>query len=483
MRRGWLWMMVLGQVCLVAAAHTAHAASPEADRIRPYEKNPYYWQYKGRPVLLLGGSWQDNLFNHPIGLAEHLDLLASVGGNYVRNTMSHRNEGNVFAFEQDAEGRFDLDRLNGEYWDRFENFLRLTHERDIIVQIEVWETHDHYRDHQTLGGWSKHPFNPANNVNYTAEESGLPTEVTYGVTPTPSAHAFFRTVPALDNNARVLAYQTALVDRMLGHSLKYPHVLYCMNNETGEPNEWGDFWAAHILKRAAEAGVTVYTADMRRNHDIRTPDHRHLYDRPDLFQFLDISQVTGSVGQRHFDDIAFVREYIAGHPRPINNVKNYGSVKGGEEESVARFCRFIFAGGASTRFHRPHPLESPQDHEAVTQWGLGLGPRAQNVIRAMRAVDRAFDFFRAAPRNELLGDRDPNEAYLMAVPGEQYALYFPGGGSVTLDLSAATSGLSMRRIDIDTGEWSDEGTVPGGGVVSVSAPGGRHSVVVMGGRS
>ncbi len=96
------------------------------DRIRPYPKNPYYWQYKGKPVLLLGGSWQDNLFNHPTGLAEHLDLLKSVGGNYVRNVMSHRNLGNVFAFKQ-VDGKFDLDQWNDEHWRRFENFLKLTH--------------------------------------------------------------------------------------------------------------------------------------------------------------------------------------------------------------------------------------------------------------------------------------------------------------------------------------------------------------------
>ena len=26
------------------------------DRIQPYAKNPFYWQYKGAPVLLIGGS-------------------------------------------------------------------------------------------------------------------------------------------------------------------------------------------------------------------------------------------------------------------------------------------------------------------------------------------------------------------------------------------------------------------------------------------
>ncbi len=57
--------------------------------IRPYSENPKYWQYKGEPVLLLGGSNNDNLFQSP-DLEEQLDLLQSVGGNFIRNTMSSR---------------------------------------------------------------------------------------------------------------------------------------------------------------------------------------------------------------------------------------------------------------------------------------------------------------------------------------------------------------------------------------------------------
>jgi len=449
------------------------------ERIRPYEKNPFYWQYKGEPVLLLGGSWQDNLFNHPQNLEEHLDLLVASGGNYVRNTMSHRNEANVFAYAQDAEGRFDLDTFNEEYWGRFEHFLKLTHERDIIVQIEIWDPHDHYRDREPRGGWSKHPYNPLNNINYTAEETGLPTVVTYGVTPSPSAHAYFRTVPALDNNERVLAYQVAYVDRMLAHALKYPHVIYTMNNEIGELNDWGDYWAAHVQRRAAEAEVSVFTADMRRNHNIRTADHQHIYDRPALYNFLDISQVTGSRGQRHYDDITYVREYIKASPRPINNVKNYGAAKSGEEETVARFYRMLFAGGASTRFHRPHPIESAEQHQGVTEWGLGLGPRAQTIIRAMREVANAFHIFRAEPRNDLLAERDENEAYLLAVPGEQYAVYFPAGGSVSLDLTAFPGDMTTRRMDIGSATWVEEATVAGGTALTLSAPAGGHSIVLL----
>lgn len=58
------------------------------DRIQPYAANSRYWQYQGKPVLLLGGTKDDNLFQIP-DLEAHLDLLASVGGNCIRNTMSH----------------------------------------------------------------------------------------------------------------------------------------------------------------------------------------------------------------------------------------------------------------------------------------------------------------------------------------------------------------------------------------------------------
>ena len=34
-----------------------------------------------------------------------------------------------------------------------------------------------------------------------------------------------------------------------------------------------------------------------------------------------------------------------------------------------------------------------------------------------------MDFFAAQPRNDLLSDRQANEAYLRCVPGRQYAVY------------------------------------------------------------
>ncbi|MHC4807074.1 MAG: hypothetical protein ACYTBX_12565, partial [Planctomycetota bacterium] len=126
------------------ACVSAQAVASPVKRIEIYGPNPVYWQYNGKPILLLGGTKDDNLFQVP-GLKEHLDLLKSVGGNYVRNTMSSRDQGNVRPFNK-ANAKYDLNQWNAEYWRRFENFLKLTRERDIIVQIEVWATFDYYRD-------------------------------------------------------------------------------------------------------------------------------------------------------------------------------------------------------------------------------------------------------------------------------------------------------------------------------------------------
>ena len=89
------------------------AVMPNADRIRPWSEDTRYWQYRGQPVLLIGGSREDNLFQID-DLEEQLNLLASVGGNYIRNTMSDRDEGNVYPYLRLDDGRYDLGQWNEE---------------------------------------------------------------------------------------------------------------------------------------------------------------------------------------------------------------------------------------------------------------------------------------------------------------------------------------------------------------------------------
>ncbi len=424
------------------------------------QENPWYWNYQGNPLLLLGGSWQDNLFNHPIGLEEHLEVLAQAGGNYVRNTMSHRNVGNVFAYEKDQNGKFDLDRFNQEYWTRFSQFLQMTYEKGMIIQLEIWDPWDMYEDHQSFGGWSHHPFNPENNINYSVASSNITNVIDYPPTHRPSDHPFFSTIPELGGNSLLLGHQKKYMDKLLEHSLNFPHVLYCVHNEIGEKVEFGDYWADYIREKAAKKGVKVHVTDMRRSEDVRSEDHAHIKNNPQRYSFLDISQnnAYAGLGQAHYENILYIKSQISDVPRPVNNNKNYGAVRHGEEESIARMGRIVFAGAASARFHRPHPLEDPSAMYEKSDYGLGLSPRAQKIIKSLRMATDLIDLKNTHPRNDLLIQHQPNSAYLLANPDETYAIYFPQAGETRLEPNTQQNSTSyaMRWINLDDADWFSE---------------------------
>jgi hypothetical protein len=458
------------------------------DRIRPYEANPFYWQYGGRPVLLLGGSVEDNLFQIP-DLEEHLDLLRSVGGSFVRCTMSARDPGNVQPFARDeATGLYDLERWNDEYWRRFRTFLELTAEREIIPQIEFWATYDYY-GYQSC--WAGHPFNPANNVNYTAEESGLSEVVDYRQHT--QIQPFFETVPALEDLPVARRYQEAYVEKLLSISLEHDHVLYCMDNETNADPQWSCYWAEFVKAVAERAGRTVEVTEMWNMWDptggavpgVRIQTDRRDYlerscvrvtlDNPDLYSFVEISNTNTQLGPTHYEATLWVRRQLEerGTPKPVNCDKIYGAdptVSHGGPPVIGeeRFWRNVFAGVAAVRFHRPPT-------------GLALSELARAHIRSMRTFTDELGIFTCEPRPDLIRDEMGwgTEAYCLADPGRAYAVCFPNGGAVQLDCSAAEGDVSMRWLDVRASRWTHEEREPAGDGTWLSAPSGAFWAVLI----
>jgi hypothetical protein len=428
------------------------------------ERYPQYWEYNGVPVLLLGGSDEDNLFQIP-HLEKQLDLLSSVGGNYIRNTMSSRDSGNVWAFNLDPEsGKYDLNSWNPEYWKRFQSLLELTSEREIVVQVEIWATFDFYRDN-----WALNPFNPEKNVNYTAERTKLPAEVK--THPIYCDNPFFWSVPSHHNNMPVLDYQQRFVDKLLSYSLEFDHVLYCIDNETSVTSEWGKFWSEYIRKKAAEQCKTIHVTEMWDPWDLDHISHRESFDHPETYSFVEISQNNHQRGQNHWDNglrqIEKLR--LAGNLRPVNNVKTYGNDLGrhggGTHNGIQSFIRSTLFGSAAVRFHRPSS-------------GLGLGDTARAVIRSVREATDRIDFFHAAPHNELLIDREKNEAYCRAIPGKEYLVYFPESGEVELDLSAAGPGLELQQLEVLSGRWDNLSLEGEAGLLTLRSPG-KHYIFIL----
>jgi len=410
------------------------------------DRNPRYWDYDGDPTLLLGGSVEDNLFQVP-DVESHLDDLVAAGGNYVRCTMSARDEGDVQPFASEGD-TYHLDEWNDEYWDRFEGFLAATADRDVVVQVELWDCHD-----CSAAAWDESAWNPANTDTYTAAESGLPAD--HIDREDRFENPFLRTTPALDDNDIVREYQERYVERVLEATSGHDHVLYSVENETETAPEWGEYWARFVRERDPDALVT----QMWNAWELRHPHHFRTIDHPGTYDFVDVSQNNFREGVEHWSALQACRARVTDPVRPLNNVKVYGSdamidepggdIFVGTRDGLERFWRNVFGGCATARFHRP-------------PFGLGLSDLATTAIEGARTVTDEIDLFACEPHNELLeGWRDTvgsgaqpgaeGRAYVLANPGEEYAVYVPRGDTVTLE--ADVSGLDCRWFDAEEAEW------------------------------
>ncbi|MEN8229319.1 MAG: hypothetical protein ABFS38_14265 [Bacteroidota bacterium] len=413
-----------------------------AQGIRPYGENPFYWEFRGKPCLLVGGSVDDDLFQVS-WFEPHLDTLVACGGNYIRNTMSpSANQRWPFGKK---DGKYDMTTLNPEYWFDVNRLLHAASERDIVVQIEVWSTFSYYRD-----TWTNHnPFNPVHNINYTVEESGLPVENSSH--PTRADNPFFRTVPEYMNNTVVLAFQQKYVDKLLSITMKYDNVLFSMDNETSVDARWGAYWAGYIQEAYKAEGKIAYVTEMWDPWDLTHEWHLNTIDHPETYNFVEVSQNTWQEGQRQRDRLHYVRHRLIEKQmvRPINNVKIYTMRAGNRyltpRLAVNRMFVHLWGGVSAVRFHRP---TSPGH-------GIGLDQNAQRAIRGIREVFKKFDIFKSEPNDRLLGERAENEAYCLAQQGKQWALYFPASGAVILRASGAPEEATFRVqwYDLDYLAW------------------------------
>ncbi len=466
-------------ICLTASLLLVlYSCSNNRHIIKPYSGNPAYWQYKGQPVLLLGATDYHNPF-HYNNLERQLDSLISAGGNYIRNIMSDRDDltstslsgwypddyiRNIMsdrnhvewrAFALTTDGKYDLNKWNDAYWNRFEKLLKLCKEREIIVQIDVWDRFDHSRNE-----WITDPYNPKNNINYTCSEAGLDT--LYPSHPGANVQPFFFTVPELKNNEVLLKYQQEFVKKMLSISLRYNNVLYCIDNETSGAEEWATYWANFIQENSGTNDI--YITQMWDGWDVKTDMHKRTLDHPERYNYIDISQNGHNTGRQNWENAQYVFNYIKDNPRPVNSTKIYGCDSyepwlnrgSNSEHAIQTFFRNITGGFASSRFHRP-------------PWGLGLSQTTMNCIKTIRKIEEQVKMWDIVPRMDLLKMYEKNQAYLAAKEGEYYLVYFTRSGNVKLDLSQHDNTFIIKWINIENAEWEKMDEITGGRMVDLDA--------------
>jgi len=369
----------------------------------------------------------------------------------------------VYPFYQQGDGKYDLNIWNNEYWNRFDRLLRKTAERGIIIQLEIWDRFDYSQAH-----WTTHPYNPINNINYTLEESGF--SIDYPNHPSQNEQPFFFTTPEQENNVAVLQYQKKFVDKMLSYSLEYNHIIYCIDNESSGEEAWSRFWSEYVQSHARERLKEVFITEMWDDWDISANIHKRTFDYPEVYAFVDVSQNNHQSGQVHWDNFIFAKDYLSVIPRPMNTIKTYGSDEyrfGDNQDAIERFWRHLLGGAASIRFHRPIA-------------GLGLNNKAEFSIHAARKLESIIPLWLVEPANELLFNREENEAYLAVDSNLQlFVLYFPSGGEIELSMPQLNGSIVAHWINIDSGEWGPVQSFNGGDIISVVSPGQGNWVVAI----
>lgn len=421
----------------------------------PVERKSLLLAVPQQARFAVGASSNDNLFQMQ-HIESHLDSLSAAGGNYVRNTMSDRDPGDQRAFMRLPDGRYDLDRWNPVYWQKFEHLLKSAEKRGIIVQIEVWDRFDHSQRF-----WTGDPYNPRNNINYTAQQSGLAEK--YPSHPGQNRQPFFFSVPGLDGNETLLKYQQAFVRKLLSIALKYPNVLYCIDNETSGREEWSAYWAAFIREAAGKR--TVCITEMWDDWNVRSGMHRRTLDHPERYDFVDISQNAHAKGDANWENALYVRNFLRPTPRPINSVKIYGSDARTHDtnaaHAVATFCRNLLAGMASSRFHRPPA-------------GLGLCTLSLQCIRTVRKIEGIVPFWRLVP-----GEQPAPGVYPAEAPDGTAVLFFTQGDSVRFVPRNGVRHYEARWYETQTGRMTSGEAKADGNSIRLSPPYARACFAVL----
>ena len=449
------------------------------DRIRPYEKNPYYLAWGDQPIFALGAtmhhSWTPISRPGTVDIEAQLDRLGRVieainsphVWGFVRvlpyDPMNHLHDGDVERVLQpwvrlEDRPRFNLRHFEPEWEERLRTYLEMALARRIIVSLEIWDDWSITRglngeyDPGREAAWNANPFNPLNNINYG--QRVLPKETAECEAP------FYNAIPTRDNNVRVLKLQKLYVDRLLEIAKDYPNVMLKVSNESRAHLDWSRFWANYVRERTRGMMIGEMPATNRRNGGGACEDDFSplTLSMDPHYDYVDVSQgVTryefGSPRAQALGGakrISFYRQVMAraGTQKPVIVSKDY--TRDADGGDIVLWSRFI-GGAAAARFHRPG-VEHGDDvvdfqHEAIGRLGRFIAEVP--FWRMHPAPDLIMDLPRRAHANVLAEPEGHTVIQLLdARAGDRLAVRLTQGTWVARWIDPAR-GEEIKRHDVD----------------------------------
>ncbi len=328
----------------------------------------------------------------------------------------------------DGKPKFDLTRFDQEYFDRLRLRVQAAGKRGIYVSVMLFEgwglMHGNLRKPEPGWAWRGHPFHPENNINGVSAEAD-------GKELTGEAHRL--------GNPEINAIQAAYVCHVVDTVNDLDNVLYEVINEGGQ-KDW-DWW---VIKT-----VRDYEQTKPKQHPIGLTGH-------------------GAEGVK--DMLASPADWIS----PGRN-DGYGAdppAWTGQKVSLLDTDHIWGMGGnaawvwkAFTRGHNPIFMDQ---YQGVVFDAPNRHAQWEEVRRAMgqtRRIAGSVNLAGMTPHDELASSK-----YCLANPGQEYLVYLPDGGEVTVDLTSGKQPFMVEWINPRSDVVTNGGIIESGEKRSFKPP-------------
>ncbi len=430
--------------------------------LRVHPANPRYFTDDGKRAIYLTGSHTWNNLQDmgmtdppaPFDFTAYLDFLQEHHHNFIRlwrwEPARWRYGGQHDSYcephpyartgpgsARDGKPKFDLKRLDDAYFARLRKRVEEASKRGMYVSIMLFEGHCLQFAEQ---GWEYHPYHPDNNVN--------------GID---GGRLDYYTL----KNPDVLALQEAYVRRVVDTVNDLNNVLYEISNEAGR---YSTEWQYHFIRFVKE-----YEAKKRKQHPVGM-----------TFQY------GGEQSGRNADLFNSPADWIS--PNPEGGYRDDPPVNDGRKVVLNDTDHLWGEGGnvqwvwkSFTRGHQPLFMDRivRLSRRTVTWAGRQDDdiPGAEDIRRAMgvtRKLAERVNLARMVPQPELA-----SSGYCVASVGEEYIVYAPEGGEITVDLTQGKRRLKAYWVHPVDGTTTPVGDVVGGEKRAFRAPWEGQSVLLL----
>ena len=434
------------------ASEPPTALAPGDQPISIDPSDPHKFFYKGETLYLIGIYPQIAAVTNGDTYEKYdyialLDTLASHDANFFRSMFAMGTDRRsswplgqytLTPWQRTGPGttndgglKYDLYQYNEANFQQWDDILTAADARGIIAQMTIFDCwsikeKDHYG-----WGWDYNPLNGVNNVN------GIDATDSNGV-----GNDGFTDLDRTD----VIDAQKALIREVVDrYSPMYANLIYEIANENYYSREWELHLADYLTQYEQSQGYPQHLVMPRDlpNHD------------------FDIGADPYGGGIKTYDPYALNQgmERLWGLNQPLISDSD-GLEHGLAADRFGKWYWAAFTSGGFADYLTPDLTEYPN--------GASLSEHMDRLKHLSQFVAQT-DYAHLSPSDSLVVS---GEGFLLYNQSDEYIVYAPSGGSLTIDLSDAGAGsmLTSRWYDLRNGVFGPKSLIRGGANVTFTAP-------------